>query len=230
MSITVQHQKEALGQAYVRAVIAKAGFNFGKSEHDYGYDGTIKEVVNRGGRYVESCFGINFQLKSSCDVGDLIENAYRDGITANMCDALSKLKPENTEDVTVETSVYYAEALTQTVSPPKVFTLDNSHFLFIDEISKRYKDCTLVEDVTLKGTIKMLSKSPSAGGDEEENTVRLLTKIDGQMRSISLHLPPDKHALACNAYRDDKEVCISGTIDKSGKYWFFTEVTEFTVI
>ena len=42
MSITVQHQKEALGQAYVRAVIAKAGFNFGKSEHDYGYDGTIK--------------------------------------------------------------------------------------------------------------------------------------------------------------------------------------------
>lgn len=58
----------------------------------------------------------------------------------------------------------------------------------------------------------------------------LLTKIDGQMRSISLHLPPDKHALACNAYRDDKEVCISGTIDKSGKYWFFTEVTEFTVI
>lgn len=132
--------------------------------------------------------------------------------------------------LTLQESVYYAEALTQTVSPPKVFTLDNSHFLFIDEISKRYKDCTLVEDVTLKGTIKMLSKSPSAGGDEEENTVRLLTKIDGQMRSISLHLPPDKHALACNAYRDDKEVCISGTIDKSGKYWFFTEVTEFTVI
>lgn len=63
MSITVQHQKEALGQAYVRAVIAKAGFNFGKSEHDYGYDGTIKEVVNRGGRYVESCFGINFSKK-----------------------------------------------------------------------------------------------------------------------------------------------------------------------
>lgn len=185
------------------------------------------KIIKRIGTAITQVDGVaNRQIK----IGDLIENAYRDGITANMCDALSKLKPENTENVTVETSVYYAEALTQTVSPPKVFTLDNSHFLFIDEISKRYKDCTLVEDVTLKGTIKMLSKSPSAGGDEEENTVRLLTKIDGQMRSISLHLPPDKHALACNAYRDDKEVCISGTIDKSGKYWFFTEVTEFTVI
>ncbi len=36
MLITLQHQKEALSQAYVRAVIAKAGFNFGKTEFDYG--------------------------------------------------------------------------------------------------------------------------------------------------------------------------------------------------
>ncbi len=68
MPITVQHQKEALSQAYVRAVVAKAGFNFGKTEFDYGIDGTIKDVINRNGRYVDSCFGINFQLKSSCNV------------------------------------------------------------------------------------------------------------------------------------------------------------------
>ncbi len=169
---------------------------------------------------------VNRQVK----IGDLIEDAYKDGITANMCDALAKLKPEKAEDVTIETSVYYAEALTQTVEPPKVYTLDNAHFLFIDEISKRYKDCTLIEDVTLEGTITMLSKSTSNDGDEEENTVRLLTKIDGQMRSITLHLSPDNHMLACDAYRDDDKVRVSGTIDKSGKYWFFTEVNEFTVI
>lgn len=163
-------------------------------------------------------------------VGDLIENAYKDGITANMCDALSKLQPESGGDINVETSIYYAEAITQTVEPPKVCTLDNVHFAFIDEIAKRYKDCTLFEDVTLEGTIKMLSKTTTNDGDEAENTVRLLTKIDGQMRSITLHLSPDNHTLACNAYRDDNEVRVSGTIDKSGKYWFFTEVTDFTVL
>lgn len=68
MGITIQHRKEALGQAYVRAVIAKAGYNFGKSDVDYGFDGTIKDVVDRGGRYFENGFGLNFQLKSSCDV------------------------------------------------------------------------------------------------------------------------------------------------------------------
>ena len=91
----------------------------------------------------------------------MIEDAYIDGITANMCDALSKLKPESAGDITVETSIYYAEAITQTVEPPKVCTFENIHFAFIDEISKRYKDCALVEDVTLEGTIKMLSKSTS---------------------------------------------------------------------
>lgn len=68
MPITIQHKKEALGQAYVHAVIANAGFNFGKSEFDYGFDGTIKDVVNRKGRFCETCFGLNFQLKSSSDV------------------------------------------------------------------------------------------------------------------------------------------------------------------
>ena len=76
----------------------------------------------------------------------------------------------------------------------------------------------------------MLSKSTSNDGDEGENTVRLLTKVDGRMRSITLHLLADNHMLTCNAYRDDNEVRVSGTIDKSGKRWFFTEVNEFKVL
>lgn len=185
------------------------------------------KIIKRIGTAINQIDSVaNKQIK----VGDLIEDAFKDGITANMCDALSKLRPESEEDITVETSIYYAEAITQTVEPPKVCTLDNIHFAFIDEISKRYKDCTLVEDVTLEGTIKMLSKNSGNDGDEAENTVRLLAKVDDRLRSITLHLSPDNHTLACNAYRDDNEVRVSGTIDKSGKYWFFTEVSEFTVI
>lgn len=185
------------------------------------------KIIKRIGTAITQIDNVaNRQVK----IGDLVEDAYTTGITANMCDALMKLKPESGEDVTVETSIYYAEALTHSVDPPQVHTFENIHFSFIDEISKRYKDCTLVEDVTLVGTIKMLSKTPSSEGDEAENTVRLLTKIDGQLRSITLHLSPKDHTLACDAYRDDKEVQVSGTIDKSGKYWFFSMVDEFKVI
>ena len=93
MPITVQHQKEALSQAYVRAVIAKAGFNFGKTDFDYGIDGTIKDVINRDGRYVDSCFGINFQLKSSCDV--IFENGL----------VIYDLESKNYNDLVAESSM-----------------------------------------------------------------------------------------------------------------------------
>ena len=89
MAITEQHRKEDLGQAYVRAVIAKAGFNYGRDEHDYGFDGAIKEVTNVNGRYCSTGFGINYQLKSSCDaffqgeyvVYDLESKNYNDLVT-----------------------------------------------------------------------------------------------------------------------------------------------------
>lgn len=93
MAITVQHQKEALGQAYVRAVIAKAGYNLGKSEFDYGFDGTIKDVVNRGGRYVENGFGLHFQLKSSCDV------CFQDG------NVIYDLECKNYNDLVIESTM-----------------------------------------------------------------------------------------------------------------------------
>lgn len=86
MPITNQHRQEDLGQAYVSAVAAKAGFNLSSDKHDYGYDGTVKDVANRGGRFVNTGFGFDYQLKSSsnvtfnddCLVYDLESKNYND--------------------------------------------------------------------------------------------------------------------------------------------------------
>jgi len=171
---------------------------------------------------------VNKVVNREISISNLVENAFVDGITANMCDALSKIRPLEGEDITLETSVYYAEAITREISPPRKCTLDNVHFALVEEISKRYKDCTLVEDVSLSGTIKMLSKY-AISNEEAENKIRLLTKYDGQTRAVDLTLSAVNHAKACDAYRDDKEVTVEGTIDKSGKHWIFSEVTTFRV-
>ena len=119
-------------------------------------------------------------------ISELIEYAYESGITANMCDAIAKLRPSDVDDIKLETSIHYAEALTRTVEPPKVRTFENLHFLLVDEISNRYKNCTLIEDVTLTGTIKMLAKSGFGLDDDSENRVRLLTKYEGKQRGVDL--------------------------------------------
>ncbi len=173
---------------------------------------------------------VNSVANRQMKVNELVEHAYKDGLTANMCDAITKLRPDDIEDIMLETSIYYAEAITHSVTSPKVSLFDNVHFALVDEISKRYKDCTMIEDVALNGTIRMLSKGTSGSNDETENTVRLLTKVENQIRAVNLHLSPENHMLACNAYRDDKEVNVIGTLDKSNKFWFFNEVTSFTVI
>lgn len=65
MPMPVNARKENLGQAYVRAVVACAGFNISKDENDFGMDGTIKDVIVRDGRYHNHGVNIEYQLKST---------------------------------------------------------------------------------------------------------------------------------------------------------------------
>ena len=64
--ITKQHTEEDLSKAYVLAVGAKAGLNvkFGEG-HDYTVDGSLHEVSILNGKYHESGFSFDFQLKAS---------------------------------------------------------------------------------------------------------------------------------------------------------------------
>ena len=91
MSITTQHIQEVLGDAYVRAVIGRAGYNIFKPDHDYSCDGIIRDVVVIKNRRRDSNISINYQLKSSCGVSiedgyivyDLESKAYNDLVASN---------------------------------------------------------------------------------------------------------------------------------------------------
>lgn len=190
-------------------------------------ESTEHKVIKRIATAIQQ---VNAVADRQIKISDLVVNAYENGLTANMCDALSMLRPTGGEDIVLETSVHYAEAITREVVPASVSVFDNMHFALVDEISRVYKDCTLIEDVSFTGMITMLSKNGLGTGDDAENKIRLWTKYEGRMRAVDLLLSPDDHAMACDAYRDEKEVRVAGTLDKSGKHWFFSEVIEFSVL
>jgi hypothetical protein len=62
------HVKEGLSRAYAIAVAHNAGMNFSRPDFDYGFDGTFREVQNRNGRYCDSGFSIDIQLKSTVNI------------------------------------------------------------------------------------------------------------------------------------------------------------------
>jgi Domain of unknown function (DUF4365) len=64
--LTIPHCKESLSTAYVTAVVGRARHNLWVvRDHDYKVDGSIKQLVIRGGKHCESGFGVDFQAKSS---------------------------------------------------------------------------------------------------------------------------------------------------------------------
>ena len=85
--LTIQHCKESLSRAYVTAVVGRARHNllWGR-DFDYGVDGTIRELAQRGARIRETGIGFDFQSKTTVDwsidgtdvVYDLEAKAYND--------------------------------------------------------------------------------------------------------------------------------------------------------
>lgn len=62
------HIKEGLSRAYAIAVAHRAGMNYSRPDFDYGFDGSFREVQNYNGRYCESGYCIDIQLKATVNV------------------------------------------------------------------------------------------------------------------------------------------------------------------
>ena len=85
--LTIPHCKESLSRAYVTAVVGRSRNNliWGR-EYDYGVDGSVRSLEQRGNRIRETGLGFDFQSKSTTDweeegaeiVYDLEANAYND--------------------------------------------------------------------------------------------------------------------------------------------------------
>ncbi len=58
--------KEALSLAYVQAVCGMAGYNYGTDAKDYGFDITIKSIIQRqSGRLCLSGYNVDLQIKAT---------------------------------------------------------------------------------------------------------------------------------------------------------------------
>lgn len=162
-----------------------------------------------------------------CNFTDLTENCFEDGITANMCDALLKLK-SNDSDAMVYTTIKYAPDLSKNKSK-KIFNLDNNYFASMREISRIFKDKKIYDNVGLRGFVTALKKSES--GPNKFRIINLYTNYEGKNRIVSLQLDKEYYKLACDAHRDNLEIYVEGILDMSElRYWSMVEIKNFKVI
>jgi len=166
-------------------------------------------------------------VENKISINNTIIDAYKTGITANMCDALLKLKPEK-GDVEIDTTIRYASVISRQTGVCDKILIRNNHFYIMNELSKKYHENNNLEDIKLKGMIRSLTKNII--DNQNDKIIHLITYIDGKYRSVKVLLNDSDYRIACDAHRDEKEVEISGVLDMSKKTWILNDVDKFNIL
>lgn len=184
------------------------------------------DVVKRIGKAIQQ---IDDVTKEELKLDEMLPTAYESGVTANICDALMKLKPENV-DAEIETKIRYASALSKCPGCVETVQIKNNHFYTMNEIAERYRKVENTTRVTIHGSIKTLDKVP-IGQHRYKRTISVLAFVaEGKERIVKVELGEDDHRMACNAFRDEREVEIIGELDMSKKKWEMRQIENFTII
>lgn len=178
----------------------------------------IIERIATGMKQVNEC------IENKKKLSDITEDGYKTGITANMCEAFLKLKPDSA-DIEIDTTIRYASALTKLANNENHITINHLHFSAFNEISKIYRDTIEVKDEVIRGTIKSLSS-------KEQNTkyISLTTNYNGKERNINMELSEADNKLACDAYKYERSVEVSGELDMSNHVWTLNKIKYFKVL
>ena len=181
------------------------------------------KVIQRIGTAIEQ---IDLIVKNERQLTETAETAYESGITANMCDALMKLRPTSDSDK-IATTIRYASAITKKTGEKQSVDIEAKHFLVIDELSRIYRDKVCFLDVTLTGIVRALARKDDIAG--EIKTIKLCTPYEGNMRTVSMTLSDEQYRIACDAHKEGYEVVVSGELDMSDRLWSMDNITDFRI-
>lgn len=157
---------------------------------------------------------------------EIVPNAYESGITANMCEAMLKLKPDS-PSAEIETKIRYASACGN--RDVEVVKMKGKHFYTMNEISKSYRENNSQEHIEIIGYITSLNKK-KINDVQSDRVIHVIADINGNMRSVVAELCEEDYRTACNAHRDGEKVLISGVLDMSKKIYRYLRVDEFRIV
>ena len=164
------------------------------------------------------------KITEGAKISDIAVAAFKDGITANMCESFLKLKPPHDHCTELETTICYASAITDQIGVKKTVKFSDYHFSIIQEIANIYRNNILVEDMVLFGLINKMQRN------NEERIISIECRTDDGKRLVQATLTEEQHELACDAYKAARMVRISGVVDKSKKIWTMEDLSLFEIL
>lgn len=179
-------------------------------------------IVKRIGKAIKQ---VDEVVKDNSKFEQVVSNAYEQGITANMCDALLKMKPQSPE-TEIETKIRYASAYTNLTDEMDYVDIQSNHFSIISEISKHYRETDEEKKVELEGYVISLNKKHIDECHSVER-VHIITELNGSMRTVVADLCDEDYRVACDSHKDGNKIYIYGVLDISNRTYRFKRVVQF---
>jgi hypothetical protein len=148
---------------------------------------------------------------------DAFEKAVEFGVSANLCEAVASLIEQSNG---LDISLTWARTRPTPESVRKVaFSVNDAEIL--KEAARTFRLRQPKPDSILYGNIHKLKRDQ----EQVEGVVTLKTIIDDKVQSVSAVLDQSTYALAVQAHKAQKQVIVTGDLERIGQRWQMTNAS-----
>jgi hypothetical protein len=163
---------------------------------------------------MDSLFALNKVSKQELKKGEYrfepFSEVVSEGVSANLCEALTDSRPKE-HHRPIGISVTWSSVINAPKSSTGSIDFDPSVLFFVEQAGKDFRERN-PEKVSLRGMVKTLSKDK-----KRIPKIVVIGVIDDRFRSVQIDLLDQvSHHIAVEAYENDKEIVLSGTLRREG--------------
>lgn len=159
-----------------------------------------------------------------------IAEGHRDGLNANVCEALVELHRAAPE-LSVGFSVAFSPGVPAEPDLSGEVVLRARAFELLEGAAREMRGTAALDERDIVGKIVRLAASDVDDEDDDppdgERTATLRFVENGRQQSALLQLEPEDYRSACDAHRDGKQVLVTGTLERFGRSWRVIGIKKF---
>lgn len=156
------------------------------------------------------------------------ENLYKNGLNANMCDALLNFEYDAYK-LDIETSVKWSKDLRKPKDIEKKVVISSYEFNKLKDISEKYKE-TDVKYTKINGYVTELKTDKNSKGETTNRSITIQTRIEKSNKNVKVHLNEADYIDACNAHAKDMIVSVKGKLIKRGTRVELEDYKNFVIL
>ncbi len=175
---------------------------------------------------MESLVRIEERIDADDEASLTVDEPENAAISANLCDALSRLEPPSDQGA-LEISTTWASTAPNPVAPQRrVVRLTGDHFKVIRDIGIRLRPTHETEVANFVGQVETLNGDLNDHGRRYGEVILDLI-VDDELVRTRVELNPDYYAIADEAHMDGQPVIVRGELHRGRRVHRLTHVANF---